>query len=54
MNDALRMSIIFAGILLFAGLLRNDYGELSRALGLALIMTLQRTKSVRRYNHRIS
>ena len=48
MNDALRMSLIFAGIQLFAGFLRNDYGELSRALGLALIMTLQRTKSVRR------
>lgn len=48
MNDALRMSIIFAGMLFFAGFLRNDYGELSRALGLALIMTLQRTKSVRR------
>lgn len=48
MNDAVKMSVIMAGLLFFAGFLRNDYGELSRALGLALLMTLQRTKSVRK------
>jgi hypothetical protein len=42
------MSVIMAGLLFFAGFLRNDYGELSRALGLAVLMTLQRTKSVRK------
>eukprot|EP00956_Cyclotella_meneghiniana_P010661 scaffold14882_cov80-Cyclotella_meneghiniana.AAC.8 len=41
-----RLGSIIVGAVL--GFLRNDYGELSRALGLALIMTLQRTKSVRR------
>ena len=48
MNDAVKMSVIMAGLLFFAGFLRNDYGELSRALGLAVLMTLQRTKSVRK------
>lgn len=42
------MSVIMAGLLFFAGFLRNDYGKLSRALGLAVLMTLQRTKSVRK------
>ena len=42
------MSIVMSSLLLVAGFLRNDYGELSRALGLALVLTLQRTGSVRR------
>ena len=37
-----------ASLLFFTGFLRNDYGELSRALGLALIFTFQRTTSVRK------
>jgi hypothetical protein len=48
MNDALKMAVIMSGVLFIAGFLRNDYGELSRALGLALLLTLQRTGSVRR------
>ena len=48
MNDPLMMSIVMSSLLLVAGFLRNDYGELSRALGLALVLTLQRTGSVRR------
>ncbi|KAL7480908.1 hypothetical protein ACHAW6_006573 [Cyclotella cf. meneghiniana] len=48
MNDAFKMSVIMAGILFIAGFLRNDYGELSRALGLAFLLTLQRTGSVRK------
>jgi hypothetical protein len=48
MNDPLMMSIVMSSLLFVAGFLRNDYGELSRALGLALVLTLQRTGSVRR------
>ena len=48
MNDPLMMSIVMSALLFVAGFLRNDYGELSRALGLALVLTLQRTGSVRR------
>ncbi|KAL3792513.1 hypothetical protein HJC23_008435 [Cyclotella cryptica] len=48
MNDAFKMSVIMAGILFIAGFLRNDYGELSRALGLAFLLTLQRTGNVRK------
>ena len=44
------MSITMATLLFVTGFLRNDYGELSRALGLALVFTLQRTKSVRKDN----
>mmetsp|Transcript_19509 Transcript_19509/g.40732 ORF Transcript_19509/g.40732 Transcript_19509/m.40732 type:complete len:211 (-) Transcript_19509:123-755(-) len=35
-------------LLFFSGFLRNDYGELSRALGLAFLLTLKRTTSVRK------
>ena len=42
------MAFTMAALLFFAGFLRNDYGELSRALGLAFVFTLQRTTSVRK------
>jgi hypothetical protein len=48
MNDPLVMSMAMSSLLFVVGFLRNDYGELSRALGLALVLTLQRTGSVRR------
>lgn len=48
MNDPLTMSIGISSLLLATGFLRNDYGELSRALGLAFVLTLQRTRSVRK------
>eukprot|EP00986_Skeletonema_menzelii_P012778 scaffold7198_cov150-Skeletonema_menzelii.AAC.4 len=50
LNDPVIMAITMATLLFVAGFLRNDYGELSRALGLALVFTLQRTKSVRKDN----
>lgn len=48
MNDPVMMSAVMSSLLFLTGFLRNDYGELSRALGLAFIMTLQRTRSVRK------
>ncbi|KAL7535393.1 hypothetical protein ACHAXR_006462 [Thalassiosira sp. AJA248-18] len=48
MNDPLLMSIAMSSLLFVTGFLRNDYGELSRALGLAFVFTLQRTSSVRK------
>eukprot|EP00571_Detonula_confervacea_P013446 CAMPEP_0172305902 /NCGR_PEP_ID=MMETSP1058-20130122/7099_1 /TAXON_ID=83371 /ORGANISM="Detonula confervacea, Strain CCMP 353" /LENGTH=590 /DNA_ID=CAMNT_0013017643 /DNA_START=103 /DNA_END=1875 /DNA_ORIENTATION=- len=48
MNDPFKMSIAMASFLFVTGFLRNDYGELSRALGLAFVFTLQRTGSVRK------
>jgi len=47
-NDPIKMSIAMSSLLFFTGFLRNDYGELSRALGLAFVLTLQRTRSVRK------
>lgn len=44
------MAVAMAALLFIAGFLRNDYGELSRALGLAFVFTLQRTTSVRKDN----
>jgi hypothetical protein len=37
-----------SSLLFVTGFLRNDYGELSRTLGLALVLILQRASSVRR------
>lgn len=48
MNDPLMLSLAMSSLMFAAGFLRNDYGELSRALGLALVLTLQRTRSVRK------
>jgi len=48
LNDPVMMSIAMSALLLITGFLRNDYGELSRALGLALVLTLRRTRSVRK------
>jgi hypothetical protein len=42
------MALAMATLLFVTGFLRNDYGELSRALGLAFVFTLQRTTSVRK------
>eukprot|EP00984_Skeletonema_dohrnii_P019661 scaffold9451_cov103-Skeletonema_dohrnii-CCMP3373.AAC.5 len=50
LNDPVFISVIMAAVLFVAGFLRNDYGELSRALGLAFVLTLQRTTSVRKDN----
>jgi|EP00970_Alexandrium_tamarense_P007171 hypothetical protein len=48
MNDPFVISFVTASLLFIAGFLRNDYGELSRALGLAFLLTCQRTSSVRK------
>lgn len=48
MNDPVMMSIAMSSLLFVTGFLRNDYGELSRALGLAFVLTIQRTSSVRK------
>ena len=48
LNDPKVAAVAFSLLLLVTGFLRNDYGELSRALGLAFVMTLNRTSSVRR------
>lgn len=42
------MLMVLSSILFLASFLRNDYGELSRALGLGFVFTLQRTRSVRK------
>ena len=42
------MGVIVASLLFAIGFLRNDYGELSRALGLAFVLTIKRTRSVRK------
>jgi len=49
MNDPLTMAMAMSSFLLVTGFLRNDYGELSRALGLAFVLTLKRTRSVRKH-----
>ncbi|KAL9181220.1 hypothetical protein ACHAXT_010025 [Thalassiosira profunda] len=48
LNDPLTLSLALASLLFVTGFLRNDYGELSRALGLAFVFTLQRCRSVRK------
>ena len=48
LNDPKVAAAAFSLLFLFTSFLRNDYGELSRALGLAFVMTLNRTSSVRR------
>ncbi|KAL3822791.1 hypothetical protein ACHAXA_005956 [Cyclostephanos tholiformis] len=48
LNDPLAMSMAMSSLLFVTGFLRNDYGELSRTLGLALVLTLQRASTVRR------
>lgn len=48
LNDPIMMSVAISSLLFLTGFLRNDYGELSRALGLAFVLTLQRTSSVRK------
>ena len=48
LNDPVLMSILIASLVFVAGFLRNDYGELSRALGLAFVLTFQRTGYVRK------
>eukprot|EP00569_Conticribra_weissflogii_P004346 CAMPEP_0171343270 /NCGR_PEP_ID=MMETSP0878-20121228/16701_1 /TAXON_ID=67004 /ORGANISM="Thalassiosira weissflogii, Strain CCMP1336" /LENGTH=582 /DNA_ID=CAMNT_0011846181 /DNA_START=125 /DNA_END=1873 /DNA_ORIENTATION=+ len=48
LNDPYLLSSIMSFLLFFSGFLRNDYGELSRALGLAFLLTLKRTTSVRK------
>jgi len=48
LNDPVLLSILVASLVFVAGFLRNDYGELSRALGLAFVLTFQRTGYVRK------
>lgn len=48
LNDPTVAAVSFSLLFLVTSFLRNDYGELSRALGLAFVMTLNRTSSVRR------
>ncbi|KAL7440158.1 hypothetical protein ACHAXH_007250 [Discostella pseudostelligera] len=47
-NDPITMAVVMSTLLFITGFLRNDYGELSRALGLAFVLTLGRTSSVRK------
>jgi hypothetical protein len=47
-NDPSLVSVAMSIFFLVTGFLRNDYGELSRALGLAFVLTFQRTRSVRK------
>lgn len=48
LNDPVLMSVLVASLLFVAGFLRNDYGELSRALGLAFVLTFERTGFARK------
>ena len=48
LNDPVLMGVTMSTLLFVTGFLRNDYGELSRALGLAFVFTLQRTTAVRK------
>ena len=48
LNRPWGLASTFCGIFLFCTLLRNPYGELVRALGMAIILALQRTTSIRR------
>ena len=48
LNDPVLMGVTMSTLLFVTGFLRNDYGELSRALGLAFVFTIQRTTSVRK------
>jgi len=48
MNNPKPLSQILCILFFLMGFLRNDYGELSRALGLALILTIRRTTNVRK------
>ncbi len=42
------IAILFGILFLFMSMLRNDYGEMSRSLGLGLIYLIRRTKVVRK------
>ena len=48
MNNPLPLAGLFYGIFLVCTLIRNPYGELVRALGMSLILALQRTRFIRR------
>jgi hypothetical protein len=47
-NNGKMMALVFGFMFWIMSMLRNAYGEMSRALGLGLIYLLQRTKAVRK------
>jgi hypothetical protein len=47
-NNPVSLASMGCGLFLLCSILRNPYGELVRALGMALILALQRTSSIRR------
>ena len=46
-NKPTPFALVFFSLFVTCTFLRNPYGELSRALGMALILALQRTRSIR-------
>lgn len=47
MNNSSPLNLVFSVLFIVCTVLRNAYGELSRALGMALILALQRTRNIR-------
>jgi hypothetical protein len=47
MNNPKHVGLVFGIVFILCTFLRNPYGELSRALGMALILALQRTCAIR-------
>jgi hypothetical protein len=47
-NSPVLLASMGCGLFLLCTILRNPYGELARAMGMALILALQRTTSIRR------